>query len=123
MMINCSTNQFVPKRDLTHSIHVRTFAKHSKYDKKNVIKGNQRNTSIHSNFSNHIHSIPISQDIVTLLEHLNSYSKNNLLKEFKSLCLQESITRDRRPPSITHIIPLHLFQELSITSQLEPLNS
>ena len=34
MMINCFTNQFVPKRDLISFNSCMDFAKHSKYDKK-----------------------------------------------------------------------------------------
>ena len=61
--------------------------------------------------------------IVTSLVHLFFYYKRNLLKEFKSLYLQVSITRDKRPPLVSYIIPWHSLQILSIASQLELLNT
>ena len=65
MMINCSTNQFVPKKDLTSFNPCGEFCQTFKIWEENVLKGNQRNPSIHSKFSNHIYLIHISKKILS----------------------------------------------------------
>ena len=74
-----------------------TFAKLLWIKEEMVLQGNQRKF-IHQKFQKAHAFIPNFLKLLCLQYSIHTFSfKRNLLKELKSLCLQASITRDRRP--------------------------